>query len=211
MRIFWKIIFCILVFGIAGYAAFAYIFRPLGAAVHPGLKDSFLAHPLGIYLHIFPAIIALALGPLQLSSNLRDRRLRLHRWIGRIYLGAGVLIGGTAGLYMAQFAFGGTIAQLGFALLAISWLYTGLRAYLYIRKGNIDCHRKWMIRNYSLTFAAVTLRLYIPLSFLMGIEFEIAYRAVAWLCWIPNIILAEWLFNQQKRPFIDYGIRENSQ
>jgi uncharacterized membrane protein len=198
MRVFWKIIFCILVFGIAGYAAFAYIFLPLGAAVHPGLKGSFLAHPLGIYLHIFPAIVALALGPFQLSSKLREKRPRLHRWTGRIYLGVGVLIGGTAGLYMARFAFGGTIAQIGFALLAVVWLYTGLRAYLFIRKGDIDNHRRWMIRNYALTFAAVTLRLYMPLSFLMGIEFETAYRAVAWLCWIPNLIVADWRFNLKK-------------
>jgi uncharacterized membrane protein len=198
MRVFWKIIFCVLVFGIAGYAAYAYIFMPLGAAVHPGLKISFLDHPLGIYLHIFPAIVALSLGPFQLSSKLRDKRPRLHRWTGRIYLGVGVLIGGTAGLYMARFAFGGTIAQIGFALLAVAWLYTGLRAYLFIRKGNIDNHRKWMIRNYALTFAAVTLRLYIPLSFLMEIEFETAYQAVAWLCWIPNLIFAEWYFNIKK-------------
>lgn len=198
MHAFWKITFYILAFGIAGYAAIAYLLMPLGAAVHPGLRDSFLAHPLGIYAHVFPAIVALALGPFQFSSKLRDKRPRLHRWTGRIYLGVGVLLGGGAGLYMARFAFGGLISQMGFSILAIAWLYTGLRAYLYIRNGDIDKHRKWMIRNYALTFAAVTLRLYIPLSFIVGIEFEAAYRAIAWLCWLPNLIVAEWRFNMKK-------------
>ena len=50
------------------------------------------------------------------------------------YLGIGVLVGGLAGLYMAIFAFGGVIAKLGFACLAVGWLYTGLRAYLAIRR-----------------------------------------------------------------------------
>jgi hypothetical protein len=49
-----------------------------------------------------------------------------------------------------------------------------------------------MIRNFSLTFAAVTLRIYVPLSIALGIPFEQAYPAIAWLCWVPNLAVAEW-------------------
>lgn len=185
--------FCAL--SIAGYAIFAYGFLPLGALVHPEVKASFLAYPYGIYIHAFASIIALVIGPFQFSANRRKNHPGFHRWLGRIYLAIGVLVGGLAGLYMSQYAFGGSIAKLGFAMLAVLWIYTGLRAYLAIRQGHIEEHRKWMVRNFSLTFAAVTLRLYLPFSAVVGIEFAVAYPFITWLCWVPNLIFAEWRYN----------------
>lgn len=181
--------------GVAGYAAFVYGFLPLGSVVHPDMKASFLAHPYGIYTHAFASIVALAIGPFQFSTRLRENRPTLHRWLGRSYLAIGVVVGGLAGLYMSQYASGGTVARLGFAALAVLWIYTGLRAYLAVRRGLIQEHRKWMIRNYSLTFAAVTLRLYLPISMVGGIDFVIAYSVIAWLCWVPNLVFAEWRYN----------------
>ena len=115
--------------------------------------------------------------------------------MGRLYLGVGVTVGGLAGLFMAAHAFGGLVARLGFAGLAIAWLYTGLRAYAAIRAGNMVGHRRWMVRNFSLTLAAVTLRLYLPASTASGaVPFEVAYPLIAWLCWVPNLLIAElWL------------------
>ena len=185
-----------LAFGVAGYAAFAYGVLPLGSLVHPDMKANFLAHSTGIYIHAFASIVALTLGPFQFSTRLRQKHTNFHRWLGRTYLGVGVLVGGFSGLYMSQYAFGGLVAKLGFATLAIVWLYTGLRAYLAVRRGTIDEHRKWMVRNFSLTFAAVTLRLYLPASMVAGIEFALAYPIIAWLCWLPNLAFVEWQYNR---------------
>jgi hypothetical protein len=49
-----------------------------------------------------------------------------------------------------------------------------------------------MIRNYALTFAAVTLRIYLGLFFAARMEFSDFYPSLAWLCWVPNLILTEW-------------------
>jgi len=38
----------------------------------------------------------------------------------------------------------------------------------------------------------VTLRIYLPLSGAAGIEFKAAYQAIAWLCWVPNLVIVEW-------------------
>jgi uncharacterized membrane protein len=200
MRLAGKILLAFLAWGVALYAAFAYAFLPLGAAVHPDMRENFLAHPAGIYTHAGAAFLALLLGPLQFSTRLRRARPALHRWLGRIYLGVGVLIGGLAGLYMAQFSYGGIVARLGFGALAIAWLFTGLRAFLAIRRGAVAEHRQWMVRNFALSFAAVTLRLYLPLPFATGIPFATAYAAIAWLCWVPNLALAELWFNRTPRP-----------
>ena len=83
--------------------------------------------------------------------------------------------------------------------LALLWLFPGLMAYLAIRRRDIERHRRWMIRNFSLTFAAVTLRIYIPLSFVAGVPFEDSYPLIAWLCWVPNLLVAEWVIKNRRR------------
>src|SRR5688500_12020425 len=146
--------------GVSLYAAGMYGFVPLGALLHPEMRASFIAHPAVVYTHVFAAIFALALGPLQFLPRLRAARPRLHRMMGRLYLGVGVAIGGVSGLYMGAFAFGGAGAKVAFTLLATAWMYTGWRAYTAIRKREVAAHREWMVRNFALTLAAVTLRIY---------------------------------------------------
>lgn len=186
--------------GVALYAIGAYGLLPLGTLVHPDMRAAFRAHPIGIYTHVFASVVALAVGPLQFSSRVRASRIQLHKLAGRAYLGVGVLFGGLAGLYMAIHAFGGVASQLGFGCLALAWLFTGLRAFLAIRQHDVATHRRWMVRNFALTFAAVTLRLYLPASMAAGIAFELAYPVIAWLCWVPNVVVAEVLFNRTHSP-----------
>jgi uncharacterized membrane protein len=197
-RIAGKGLLIALSFAIAAYAAVGYGVKPLGSLVIPDMKANFVAHPIGIYGHIGGAAIALLLGPFQFVTRLRNAAPTLHRWAGRVYLGVGVLGGGTFGLYMSQFAFGGNVARFGFAALSVCWLYSGARAYLAIRRRAIQKHRKWMVRNFALTFAAVTLRIYLPVSHVAGIEFTVAYPIIAWLAWVPNLLVAEWMFNTAK-------------
>lgn len=151
---------------------------------------------LAVVLHFAGGGLALALGAFQLNTNLRSRRLQLHRVMGRMYV-VSVLVGGVSGFRMALASQGGIVAHLGFGLLAVVWLFTTIRGFLRIRAGDDVEHRAWMIRSYSLTFAAVTLRMYIPLSLVAGVPFEIAYPAISWLCWVPNLVVAERLLGRQ--------------
>lgn len=193
MRLFGKMSLAFLAIAVALYAAFAYGFRPLGSLVHPDMKSVFQIHSIGIYTHVFASIVALVLGPFQFSARLRQRYLSWHRWAGRSYLSVGVMVGGLSGLYMAQFAYGGWPSRAGFSLLALCWLGTGLLGYMAIRRRDIEGHRRWMMRNYALTFAAVTLRIEIGLCFASGLSFQEFYPWLAWLCWVPNLLVAEWL------------------
>lgn len=83
------------------------------------------------------------------------------------------------------------MASASFGLLALAWLYTGARAYAAIRRKAVDEHRAWMVRNFALSLAAVTLRIYVPISVVLGLDFPTAYAGIAWLCWVPNLVLAE--------------------
>ena len=192
-----------LAIGVSGYALWGYAFMPLGSLVHPDMRITFEAHYLAIYAHVFGSIVALALGPFQFWKTFRERRIKTHRLLGKLYLGIGILIGGLAGLSMAFYAFGGIVAKTGFGGLAVAWLFTGGKALSAVRAGNIVEHQRWMIRNYALTLAAVSLRIYLPLSMVAGIDFTVAYPAIAWLCWVPNILSAEWLLSTSKLEVAD--------
>ena len=49
-----------------------------------------------------------------------------------------------------------------------------------------------MLRSFALIFGAVTLRIYLPISFALGFEFSSSYPVIAWVNWVPNILLIEW-------------------
>ncbi len=190
-RAFAYLILVFLALGTAAYALTAYGLLPIGQLVHPAMRANFQLHSTLVYTHISLSSLALALGAFQFSEAIRTRRPQLHRWLGRAYLFLGVLPGGIAGFIMAVHAFGGIISQLGFGILALLWLWTGAQAYLAIRHGRVQEHRCWMIRNYALCCAAITLRIYLPISLLLD-AFVSAYPYIAWLCWIPNLMYAEW-------------------
>ena len=187
----------VLSLGVAAYAAVAYGLLPLGILVHPQMKLAFEAHTVGIYVHVFASSLALALGPWQFFSQLRQRYPQRHRWIGRVYLLAGVLPGGLSGLYVAQFAFGGLVSSSGFSLLAILWLASAWFGYRAIRRGDVATHTRWMLRNFALTFAAVTLRIYLGSFAATGMRFEVFYPWLAWLCWVPNLLFVYWVLERK--------------
>lgn len=150
------------------------------------------------YQHIFLGAIALLSGWTQFNKRIRNKNLSLHRTLGKIYLVA-VILSGLAGLYLALFANGGIVSTIGFSGLAVGWLFTSAQAYFHIREKNIDQHQYWMIRSYALCWAAVTLRIWLPLfQFVLNIEFLTAYRIIAWLCWVPNVLIAELIVRNTK-------------
>jgi uncharacterized membrane protein len=138
----------------------------------------------------------LLIGPFQFLPRFRTRWPVLHRWLGRLYV-AGCLFSGVAGFMLAQNTNAGPVARTGFTLLAIFWVITTSMAFLKARNQQFADHRRWMIRSYALTFAAVTLRFYLPVSLMgFGIDFAIAYPAISFACWVPNAIVAEWMIRR---------------
>lgn len=174
--------------GVAAYAGTALIATPLR---NPFVRDIFANLPIAISLHLAGGIVALVLGAFQVNSRLRSRFLSIHRWSGRVYVFAAV-VGGVAGFTLALHSFGGLVTHFGFGLMAICWVVATLNAYRHIRRGDLIAHRAWMLRSYALTLAAVTLRIYLPLSQIAEIEFEAAYQVISWLCWVPNLLVVEW-------------------
>ncbi|MDY8135567.1 DUF2306 domain-containing protein [Aquimarina sp. 2201CG5-10] len=154
---------------------------------------------ISFYAHIIFGGIALLVGWLQFSKKLRAKYINLHRTIGKIYV-TSVLISGPFGFYIALFASGGLSPKLGFSIGALLWTILTFLGYSTIRKGRIEAHRKFMMYSYAGTFGAVTLRLWLPLLIVVTDSFVTAYGIVAWLSWIPNMMVVYLVIH--KKPIL---------
>jgi uncharacterized membrane protein len=184
-----------------GVAAYAFFHVATGFAHIPvEVATNAFAWPVGLQIHIAASAIALTLGPLQVLRTIRARLPSLHRWIGRFYVAA-CFAGGLAGGAIAMYSSSGAIAGAGFLLLAILWLlFTSLALKAALHR-NFQAHERWMIRSFALTFAAVTLRIYLPIGIILNEgEFVLPYTIIAWLSWVPNLMFAEaWLAMHRQR------------
>lgn len=187
-RLAW-ILLAILCVGVAAYSA-RYLLHP------PRTPAQALGNPLGVpwlFVHVAGSVTALLLGSLQFLPALRRGAVPPHRWIGRVYVMA-CLVGGGAGLILATGSSAGPIATAGFGGLAVVWITVNLLGWRAAVQGRFAEHRRWMIRSWALTLAAVTLRLYLPLVMILDLPFLPWYRAISFLAWVPNLIAAElWL------------------
>jgi uncharacterized membrane protein len=148
-------------------------------------------------LHTIAGAVALLVLPLQLLPALRRRGAAFHRWLGRIYVAA-VAVSGISALPVALGSFAGPVAASGFATLAVCWLGATAVGWRRMRLGDVDGHRRWMLRSAALTCAAITLRLYLPLPRALGFSYVEGYRLIAWACWVPNLLLVEHFLRQRQ-------------
>ncbi len=172
--------------------------NPEGISVEAQFRD----RPIWFLMHVGGGATALLLGPWQFLSAIRQNMPIFHRIMGSWYI-LSMLIGGTGGLYIAFYTDAGLVAQLGFGGLAIAWFYTTGMAVNYIGRRNFTVHREWMIRSYALTFAAVTLRIYMPLGSIFLVPNDIIsgtdlYIAISWVAWVPNLVIAEWYIRRMR-------------
>jgi hypothetical protein len=195
----------ILAFAIAAYGM-AYVV--LGERMFNGdLAASFRARPWAIWGHALFASVALATGPFQFHRGLLLRRRAFHRTLGKVYVICAISGSGVIGFYLSFYSHGGWITHLGFGTLALLTALTTTIAYLKIRNREVMVHRQWMIRSFALIFAAVTLRLWMPLLIVAnGGKFTPAYLLVSWLSWVPNLLLAEWWIRRSRAPVSDIEV-----
>ncbi len=151
------------------------------------------------FVHVYASIFVLFAGFTQFSEHIRDFYPKVHRSLGYLYAVDVVLVTGPAGLLMGFYANGGLTSKFAFVTLACLWVFCTVMAVVKARKGDFVSHRNYMIRSFALTLSAITLRAW---KFSFNNLFELppmdVYRAVAWLGWVPNLLVAEWMIWRYK-------------
>ncbi len=103
--------------------------------------------------HTLCGVIALLAGPIQFSSRLRQRHLKFHRVLGRIYV-VSVFIAAATGVALAN----GRPGFPGTSMQAAAWVVCTTAAVITARNRQILAHRQWMARSYAVTFTFVSSR-----------------------------------------------------
>ena len=88
------------------------------------------------------------------------------------------------------------LVRTGFTILALVWLLTSLLAFVRARQRRFASHRAWMVRNYSLTFAAATVRL-VGLPLLVLTRNPVVAITCTFWSWILNLAVGEWVIRHR--------------
>lgn len=197
--VFWRITkACILAF--VGFVG-ALIVASCSRYFPPQFQFGFLAgreayfypwYAAAFYAHVISAPVALFSGLVQSSTVLRRRFPRFHRRVGYLYAATVLMLLVPSGLAMSIKAAGGTASILGFASLSIVTGIVTWMGFNAARRKRFAQHGRWMTRSYILVCSAVLLRFIAAATVSLGIDF-IPYAAMAWLCWLPTLLLYEFM------------------
>ncbi|MFC4243287.1 DUF2306 domain-containing protein [Gryllotalpicola reticulitermitis] len=159
-------------------------------------STTFSEESVALSLHIFFGSIAIVTGAINVVTAASDRRLRHHRAIGWTYAGS-VAISAAFGIVVAFHAYAGTlpggraVVTSGFLTLAACWIGTlVLAVHAMAVRRSMPAHRFWMTVNFSLTFAAAVLRVWVGALLVAGTgAFDLLYPTLGWVGWVPNLIV----------------------
>lgn len=149
------------------------------------------------YTHVYTSIFVLLTGFLAILR--KDFRLKnLHRNAGKIYIFLILIFAAPSGIYMGIFANGGFLSKISFVILGSLWWFTTFKAYQLARQKKFKEHKQWMWRSFALTISAITLRIWkVIIVYLFHPNPMDVYQIIAWLGWLPNIILIEYLITKK--------------
>ncbi|MFT5630993.1 MAG: putative membrane protein [Gammaproteobacteria bacterium] len=160
------------------------------------------AAPYSLFAHTVAGATYGVIGPLQFGRVLARKFGRLHRIMGRIFVGAGVFLSLSSLSLLWQFPDGATAfvssARLVFGIaLGVALI----KAMVAIRARDIARHRDWMIRAYAVGMGAAMVSIvFIPIYIItgkppMGITSDIAFVG----SWLACIGFAEWVIYRLHR------------
>ena len=159
---------------------------------HSFLRQRYAPIPWLMLAHGVPGALALFLGVFQFSTRLRQRYLKLHRVMGRIYVGSAVISAPVA--LAVAIALPIPTLLMASSIQAIGWLVATATAIYCARTGKIQQHREWMLRGYpfAAVFVVVRVLLAIPAIDRMGVlgVATVVWSVIASACFLPSFVIA---------------------
>ncbi|MEI2294261.1 DUF2306 domain-containing protein [Sphingobacterium sp. ML3W] len=156
--------------------------------------EAFWWYKYAFYLHVCTAILALPAGFTQFNSGLLKKYPQLHRRIGYVYVFSILGFAAPSGVLIGSVANGGFFAVISFELLALGWFYFTFQAVRLAVQKKFNVHQDFMLRSFALTCSALTLRFWkVILVYLFQPNPMDLYQIIAWLGWVPNLLLIEFI------------------
>lgn len=156
----------------------------------------FFASPSPVVIHIITAAVYALLGAFQFVSRLWQRGIKWHRWVGRLLVPFGLLVG-FSGLWMTLFyPYPEGASDLLYALrlfFGFGMVLSIILGFISIRRRDIDQHRAWMTRAYAIGMGAGTQVLTgMAGALIIGKPNEFENALLMGAAWVINLAMAEW-------------------
>ncbi|MFZ5469892.1 MAG: DUF2306 domain-containing protein [Myxococcota bacterium] len=142
------------------------------------LEDVWLV---ALQVHVVSAAFALPACLLLLSKTLLRRTPGLHRWLGRMTGGVGLLALAPSGFYLSLFAKGGLLSTLGFMLSGVIVVVAMVQGVRTARQGQHAAHRRCSLHVLAQLSVAVTSRAMLFLFDAVNVDADTAYLISLWL------------------------------
>jgi hypothetical protein len=146
------------------------------------------------YIHVITSTFCLLAGFTQFFKSLIFTKW--HRFFGKFYVIVVLGLAAPSGLIMSFFANGGVTSIVAFVTLSLLWIFSTIMALVTVKQKKFVKHGAWIIISYALALSALTLRAW-KWGFTNLYELDLTpielYRLVAWLGWVPNLIIALFL------------------
>ena len=166
------------------------------------IKQQYIDVPFYIeafFIHVYTAIFSVIAGFTQFSSFIKTKYPSVHKIVGWLYVVVVLLFATPSGLYIGIYANGGISSQISFVILAVLWFVFTLIAFIKIYKKDYFSHKIFMIRSFSLTLSAITLRAWkAVIVFFFHPKPMDVYLLIAWLGWTLNLFIAEIIIYKLK-------------
>ncbi len=170
-------------------------------ATADALGVRYIEHPWVSIFHIVPGVLFLTFAPLQFVARIRQRRISIHRGMGRVLATCAafsVLLALVANFVFP--AFGGISTQSAVVFLSVLLVFSLFMAIRHILRKKVRQHREWMIRTFAAAMSVATQRVFlILLESLIGLSVEEAFGAAFWLGIGVNLVVAEVWINYTRR------------
>jgi uncharacterized membrane protein len=175
------------------------------------LDTGFARHPALTLVHILPGALFLMLALLQFVPKIRANHMGFHRWLGRILVVAGLVIGVSALVMSFIMNIGGPNETAATTLFGILFLFCLVKAYRHIRRKEVAQHREWMIRTFAIGLGVATTRPIVGMFFAFRKLSPHEFFGVAfWLGFTITFFAAEVWIDYTRRSVLQVGVAESN-
>jgi uncharacterized membrane protein len=190
-----------LLFAFAGLMLAYVLFHNEGFLIHPNDPVWHHYQPFRWWLlgHGLAGACALLLGPMQFSDRLRQRFTKLHRVVGRFYVG-GVFVAGPLGFYIQHFneRIGGPRSfSVAAGVQATLWMLTTGIAMAFILNGKVQQHRQWMTRSFAVALIFLEVRVIAGVTRWENLGTP-AIETIVWGCIAFSVVAADIVLQLQE-------------
>jgi hypothetical protein len=146
---------------------------------------------ISFYVHLPTGIVCLLTPWYLFARRILKAARSYHSLVGKVYVSCTLLLVCPTGMYLALYAKGGFITQVGFMVQGMLLGYFTWRGYIAMKTSNLSQHIENMIRSYAVATVVLSFRILHILFFLLNVPYHDNYAISQWLGLSFNMLLAE--------------------